>query len=75
LRLAVEMDAEEPRLVRDWALETVFEDAQDEVDLNSRLNAIDVLVHLDLITALPDTYAFDAHGLLSTALGLDHGTH
>jgi hypothetical protein len=75
LQLAIEMDADNPRLLRDWALETVFEDARDDADLNARHNAIDVLIHLDLITALPDTYVFDAHGLLSSALGLGHDPH
>lgn len=69
LEEAISLVPEQPRLDRSWAEELILDRVKDDKEFNARLNAIELLVFLDLITELQGTLVFDNAALLKIALG------
>ncbi|MDS4058096.1 MAG: hypothetical protein RKP73_05945 [Candidatus Contendobacter sp.] len=69
LEEAISLEPAQPKLDRAWAQDLILEKVQDEVELNASLNAMDLLVLLDLITEQEGILVFDNHALLKVALG------
>ncbi len=67
---AVSLEPEQPKLARDWAQDCILESTYNDVDLTEKLNAVELLLLLDLITEQSSYYVFDNSGLLRTALDL-----
>ncbi len=59
----------QPRLDRSSAEELILENVQDDDEFNARLNAIELLVLLDLMTEQQGTLVFENSALLKIALG------
>jgi hypothetical protein len=66
---AISLEPTQPRLNCAMAQDLILEKVQDEVELNDRLSAMDLLVLLDLMTEQQDTLVFDNSALLKIALG------
>lgn len=69
LEEAISLEPAQPKLDRAWAQELILERVQDEAELDASLNAMDLLVLLDLITEQQGILLFDNHDLLKVALG------
>lgn len=69
LEEAISLVPEQPKLDRSWAEELILERVQDDDEFNARLNAIELLVLLDLMTEQQGTLVFDNSVLLKIALG------
>lgn len=70
LEAAISLEPAQPKLDCAWAQELILEKVpNDEVEFNDRLNAMDLLVLLDLITEQQGILVFDNHALLKVALG------
>ena len=70
LEQAIDLEPKQPRLDRDLAQDLLFESANNDTELADELNAVELLLQLDLMTEQPPYYVFDNFHLLKTAIGL-----